>query len=61
MDISLDSMGMLVRRLAYSWPPLFDYLPAPLVKAAIVTVKTGQAARRWVDKATTPPQPEDGV
>lgn len=54
--MSLDAVGMLVRRVAYSWPPMFNYLPAPVVNAAIATVKTGQAARRWVDQATTPPE-----
>lgn len=53
MEVSLDAVGMLVRRVAYSWPPLFNYLPAPVVDAAIATVKTGQAARRWVVQATT--------
>ena len=35
----------LSQRVLYSLP----YVPAPLVTAAQAAVKTGRAARRWVD------------
>ena len=48
LDIELDSLNMVARKVLYAFPSLIAVMPAPLLKAARAAVDSGRAARRWI-------------
>lgn len=47
-NVELDAVTMAGRKLVYMFPGVLSAMPAPIVSAAKIAVKTGRAARQWI-------------
>ena len=47
-SIELDQVAMAGRNLVYKFPEILTAMPASLVTAAKLAVKSGRAARQWM-------------
>jgi hypothetical protein len=55
LELEMDSLSMVARRVLYAFPTLLSLMPASLVLAARAAVDTGRAARAWTTRISKPP------